>query len=114
MIQRLTLLLTCAALTFAHGGFEHVGGTVVTIEKSVLTVKTTHGNVAIKMDAKTEVTQDGKPALASDLKPGMKVVIDVPEGAKEKVAHLVKIGAATKAASDARDAHDAHEHDGHK
>lgn len=111
MINRLALVLACAALALAHGGFEHVGGTLLTIEKSVLTVKTTRGNVTIRMDAKTEITRDGKPALASDLKPGMKVVIDVPEEAKEKIAHLVKIGAATKAAPDAQEAHD---HDGHK
>ena len=55
-------LLTCAALAIAHGGFDHVGGTVLKLESSVLTVKTTHGNVAIRLDAKTEITQNGKPA----------------------------------------------------
>jgi len=108
MMKRLLPLLACTALAFAHGGFEHVGGTVVKLENSVLTVKTTRGNVAIRMDAKTEITSNGKPAQAADLKQGVKVVVDVPEDAKEKVAHLIKIGAAAKAAPDA------HEHDGHK
>jgi hypothetical protein len=107
----LTLVLACAAFVFAHGGFDHVGGTVVKVENSVLTVKTTHGNVAIHLDAKTEITQDGKPAQAADLKQGVKVVVDVPEEAKVKVAHSIKIGTAAKTAT--TDAHD-HEHDGHK
>lgn len=108
MIKRLVLLLACAALTFAHGGFEHVGGTVVKVENSVLTVKTTRGNVAIRMDAKTEITQNGKKAQAADLKQGVKVVVDVPEETKEKVAHSIKIGAAAPVAAQA------HEHDAHK
>ena len=107
-------ILSSVALMFAHGGFEHVGGTVVKLENSVLTVKTTHGNVAVRVDAKTEITQNGKAAQAADLKAGVKVVVDVPEdgkeskAAKEKVAHAIKIGAAAAA-----DAHE-HEHDSHK
>jgi len=106
----ITGMLACAGLALAHGGFEHVGGTVVKLENSVLTVKTTHGNVAVNLDAKTEITQNGKPALAADLKQGVKVVVDVPEDSKTKVAHAIKIGAA--AAADTHD-HD-HDHDAHK
>ena len=101
-------LLTCAALAIAHGGFDHVGGTVLKLESSVLTVKTTHGNVAIRLDAKTEITQNGKPAQVADLKPGVKVVVDVPEETKEKIAHSIRIGTAAKATTDT------HEHDAHK
>lgn len=112
MIGWLRLLLACGTLAFAHGGFEHVGGTVVKIENSVLTVKTTRGNVAVRLDAKTQITQNGKPAQAVDLKAGVKVVVDVPEegnAGKEKVAHSVKIGAAaTEKAAPAPSAHDAH------
>src|SRR5689334_13866504 len=97
-------ILFSTALAFAHGGFEHVSGTLVTVENSVLTVKTTHGNVKVRVDAKTEITQSGKAAQAADLKPGQKVVVDVPEEegkeskpAKEKVAHSIKIGAAAAA-----------------
>ena len=105
-----TLLMACAALVFAHGGFEHVGGTVVKLENSVVTVKTTRGNVGITLDAKTEITQNGKKAQASDLKPGVKVVVDVPEDSKTKVAHAIKI---TDAAVVPDHDHD-HDHDGHK
>jgi hypothetical protein len=96
----LTLLLACTALVFAHGGFDHVTGTVVKLENNVLTVKTAKGDTAVTLDAKTEITRDAKPAQAADLKPGVRVVVDVPEGSKTKVAHSIKLGTAA--------AHDAH------
>ena len=39
-----------------------------------------------------------------ELKPGVRVVVDIPEGNKEKLAHSVKIGAAKAA-----DHHDTHQ-----
>ncbi len=86
-----------AAPLFAHGGFDHVMGTVVKVADHVVTVKTTKGNVDVKLDDKTELTNNGKPATAADLKAGVRVVIDIPEGSKDKVAHSVKIGVATSA-----------------
>jgi len=95
----LGLLLACAAQVFAHGGFDHVTGTVQKLENSVLTVKTAKGDVAVTLDAKTEITRDDKPAQAADLKPGVRVVVDVPEGSKTKVAHSIKVGAAKAGAA---------------
>lgn len=112
MIRRLSiitslvaLLLACAAQVFAHGGFEHVTGTVVKLENSVLTVKTAKGESAVILDAKTEITRNEKPAQAADLKAGVRVVVDIPEDSKTKVAHSIKIGVAGKAAKTATDAH---------
>jgi hypothetical protein len=105
----LTLLLGCAAQVLAHGGFDHVTGTVVKLENSVLTVKTAKGDVAVTLDAKTEITRSDKPAQAADLKVGTRVVVDVPEGSKTKVAHSIKIGAAAKAGTAT-----ATDHGGHK
>ena len=95
----LGLLLACAVQVFAHGGFDHVTGTVQKLDNSVLTVKTAKGDVAVTIDAKTEITRDDKPAQAADLKPGVRVVVDVPEGSKTKVAHSIKVGAAKAAAA---------------
>jgi len=89
-----SLLLAFAAQVFAHGGFEHVTGTVVKLENNVLTVKTAKGDSPVTLDAKTEITRDDRPAQAADLKAGVRVVVDVPEGSKVKVAHSVKIGVA--------------------
>ena len=106
----LGLLLACAAQVFAHGGFDHVTGTVVKLENNVLTVKTAKGDATVTLDAKTEITRNDHPAQAVDLKPGVRVVVDIPEDSKTKVAHSIKIGAApaAKAATATATDHDAH------
>jgi hypothetical protein len=93
----ISLLLACAMQIFAHGGFDHVTGVLVTTEKNVLTVRTAKGDVAVTLDAKTEITRNDKPAQPADLKPGVRVVVDIPEGSKTKLAHSIKIGTAAKA-----------------
>jgi hypothetical protein len=103
----LTLLLACATHAFGHGGFDHVNGTVVKLDNNVLTVKTAKGDVPVTLDAKTEITRNDKPAQAADLKAGVRVVVDIPEGSKTKLAHSVKIGVAAKAGAPAAT-------DGHK
>ena len=104
----ISFLLACAAQVFAHGGFDHVTGTVVKVDNSVLTVKTAKGDVPVTLDAKTEITRDGKAAQAADLKAGVRVVVDIPEGSKTKLAHSVKIGTAAKATAKATDPHESH------
>jgi hypothetical protein len=92
-------LVFAAAPMFAHGGFDHVMGTVVKVADNVLTVKTAKGNVDVKLDDKTELTQNNQKAQLSDLAPGARVVVDIPEGSKDKIAHSVKIGTAGKPVS---------------
>jgi hypothetical protein len=93
-ISLLVLLLTAlAVVAFAHGGFDHVRGTVVGVENNVLTVKTDAGNVAVKLDGRTQFTKDGKKVPIAELVPGVRVIVEVPQG-KEKVAQSVKIGVA--------------------
>jgi hypothetical protein len=104
----ISVLLACAPQAFAHGGFDHVTGTLVTVENSVLTVRTAKGDVKVSLDAKTEITSNDKPAHAADLKPGLRVVVDVPEGSKTNIAHSVKIGAAGKAATATTTDHSGH------
>jgi len=86
------VLVALAAQLLAHGGFEHVIGTVVKVENNVLTVKTAKGDVAVKLNEKTEITRNDQKAQAADLKPGTRVVVDVPEGSKDRVAHSIKVG----------------------
>ena len=87
-------LLGFAASALAHGGFDHVRGTVVKVANNVLTVKTDKGEVAVKLDAKTELTKNDQKAVIADLVSGVRVIVDIPEGAKDKPAHSVKIGVA--------------------
>jgi hypothetical protein len=88
------IMLAVIGQLYAHGGFEHVIGTVVKVEKNILTVKTAKGNVDVRLEEKTEITKADQKAGVADLRPGTRVVVDVPEGAKEKVAHSVKVGVA--------------------
>lgn|SRR5579872_32134 len=88
------LLLVCAAPAFAHGGFDHVIGTVSKVTNNVVTVKTAKGDVDVTLTDKTEITRADQKAGIADLKPGLRVVIDVPEGSKDRVAHSVKVGVA--------------------
>jgi hypothetical protein len=82
------------AALFAHGGFDHVIGTVVQASNTVLTVKTAKGNVDVKLNDKTEISRNDQKIQAADLKPGTRVVVDIPEGSKDKIAASVKAGAA--------------------
>jgi hypothetical protein len=89
-----TVLFLVAAQAFAHEGFDHVMGTVVQLADKVLTVKTAKGNVAVKLNDKTEITKNDQKAQPADLAPGVRVVVEIPEGSKEKIAHSIKIGVA--------------------
>ncbi len=88
-------LVLTAGLALAHGGFDHVTGTIAKVTGNVVTVKTAKGNVDVKVDAKTEITKDDKQAQVTDLKPGVRVVFDIPEGSKDNIAHSAKLGVAT-------------------
>ena len=99
MKRSMSIIISALSLSFllaAHGGFEHVQGTVVKVDNNVMTVKTTKGDVAVKLNAKTEITKENHAAQVADLKAGSRVVVDVPEDDKTMTAHSVKIGAAPK------------------
>ena len=89
------------AQLMAHGGFEHVSGTVVKVENNVLTVKTAKGSVDVRLNEKTEITKNDQKAAIADLQPGTRVVVDIPEGSKDKMAHSVKVGVSGGASSHA-------------
>lgn len=99
------VVLVLALPVLAHGGFDHVTGNVVQITNNVMSLRTSTGIVYVKLDATTEITRDKVKAQVSDLVPGTRVVVDVPEGHNGGggVAHAVKIGTAAAPAS-----HDAH------
>ena len=102
----ITMLLFTTAPVFAHGGFDHVRGTVVKTSHNVLTVKTIKGNMDVKLNDKTELTKNDRKATVADLTAGARVVVDIPEGSKDNLAHSVKIGVGGKnAAVRAKDLH---------
>lgn len=91
------LVLAAGAFLLAHGGFEHVQGTVAKVDNGILTVKTAKGDVAVKLNAKTQITRDNRAAKAEDLATGVRVVVEIPEGDRRMTAHSVKIGVAAPA-----------------
>jgi hypothetical protein len=99
------VLLAFANPIFAHGGFDHVTGTVAKVDNNMLTVTTAKGPVVVLLNDKTEITKDAKKAMIADLIVGARVVVDIPEGSKDKLAHSVKIGVATATSADHHDAH---------
>src|ERR1700686_1055579 len=90
-IVSLALLSTIAA---AHGGEEHVTGTVTKISDTSVTVKTTAGKtVEIGFDAKMTTYERAKqPIQKTDIKVGDRVVIHAMEMNEKLVAHTVEVG----------------------
>jgi len=98
----LLAILTLALLptiVLAHGGEEHVIGTVTSISDTSVTVKTTAGKaMTVGFDAKTTFARADQPMPKADIKVGDRVVIHAVEVNEKLVAHTVEIGGATKQA----------------
>jgi hypothetical protein len=98
-VLSLALLPTIAT---AHGGEEHVTGTVASISDTLVTVKTTAGKtVEVAFDPKmTTYVRAKKPIQKTDIKVGDKIVIHAMEVNEKLVAHNVEIGVAKQAAKE--------------
>lgn len=91
----------------AHGGFEHVRGTVTKVSADSITVKTTDGKmVDVALNEKTTYARGTAAVKVDDIKVGDRIVIDATKHDNKFVAAEVKLGAAATTAS-------AHEHDDH-
>ena len=94
-IMAIALLPT---IVFAHGGEEHVTGTVTAISDTSVTVKTTVGKVVdVGFDPKTTFARAKQTIQKSDIKVGDRIVIHAVEVNEKLVAHTVEIGAGTTA-----------------
>jgi len=83
----------------AHGGEEHVTGTVARVSEASVTVKTTGGkSVDVGFDAKTTYSRAAKPVTKADIKTGDRVVIHAAEVNEKLVAHTVELGTPAAAA----------------
>jgi hypothetical protein len=97
-IVSLIVSLMLPAIAAAHGGEEHVTGTVTKISDTSVTVKTTAGKtVEVGFDAKTTYTRAKQPIQKADIKAGDRIVIHAAEVNEKLVAHTVEIGTATAA-----------------
>jgi hypothetical protein len=86
------------SIATAHGGEEHVTGTVTKISDTSVTVKTTAGKtVEVGFDAKMTTYERAKqPIQKTDIKVGDRIVIHAMEVNEKLVAHSVEIGTAAK------------------
>jgi hypothetical protein len=99
-ISRFLAATILAATALAHGGFEHVMGTVSKVSAQSVTVTTAaKKNVEVGINAKTTYTKGDKPVTAADMKVGDRVVIDATEVSEALTAASVKIGAAAQKAT---------------
>ena len=87
------LVLALGALSFAHGGAEHVMGKVKAMTTDSITVVTkTNAFKTVGFDASTKFMKSGEAATAKDLKVGDRVVIDVHEMGSKLHAAEVRFG----------------------
>src|SRR5580658_6394837 len=96
--RRLLLLaltpMLLSPLALAHGGLEHVRGTVAKVSDQSVTVTTTAGKtVEVLLDAQTTYSRADQPIQKSDLKVGDRVVIHAAEKGTTLTAHTVEVGA---------------------
>ena len=90
MKARLLVLIFCISLIpaalFAHGDEEHVMGTVASVAKDSITVKTAaSGLVTVAVVPQTTFTKNKSSAKLSDLSVGDRVVIHAKEPTEGKL-----------------------------
>jgi hypothetical protein len=93
----LTTALICALITgtlaFAHGGMEHVLGTVTALTDHSLSVKTRDGAIkTVEFDGETKFVKGDAAATIKDVQVGNRVVIHAHNHDNALHAAEVKIG----------------------
>ncbi len=105
-VLALFLILASVQAVFAHGGAEHVMGTVSKISAQSVTVDTTDKKVVeVGLSSKTTYTRDDKKVAATDVKVGDRVMIEAKEVNEKLVADSVKLGAMSSKAASTEHAH---------
>jgi hypothetical protein len=93
LIQLLICTLLLGTLTFAHGGMEHVLGTVTAITDHSLSVKTRDGAIkTVEFDSETKFVKGDAAATIKDVQAGSRVVIHAHSHDGLLHAAEVKIG----------------------
>ena len=93
-VLALFLLLANVSTAFAHGGAQHVMGTVTKVSAQSVTVETTDKKVVeVGLNSKTTYTRNEKKVEPSDMKVGDRVMIEAKEVNEKLVADSVKLGA---------------------
>ncbi|MGP0070354.1 MAG: DUF5666 domain-containing protein [Bryobacteraceae bacterium] len=92
----LTPIIATPMIALAHGGLEHVRGTIAKVSDQSVTVTTIAGKtVEVLLDAQTTYARADKPIQKADLKVGDRVVIHAAEKGTTLTAHTVEVGSST-------------------
>jgi Heavy metal binding domain len=95
IIATLLAAVVTGMAAFAHGGHDHIMGTVTRAEKGRIEVKGADGkNVAVAVTPATVYTKGKESAALADVKPGVRVAIEAMKGKEGLEAMEVKIGTA--------------------
>jgi Cu/Ag efflux protein CusF len=95
----LALAVAAAPAALAHGGHDHVMGTVKAVDLKARTVEveTKDGKrVSVQIDDKTKYLRGDAAAQESDLATGLRVVIDATTVDGKQLAKEIKLGPAPK------------------
>ena len=93
LIQLLICTLLLGTLTFAHGGMEHILGTVTAITDHALSVKTREGATkTVEFDGETKFLKGDAAATVKDVQVGNRVVIHAHNRDRSLHAAEVRIG----------------------
>ena len=98
MIFVIACFVLLPGVAAAHGGEEHVTGTVTKISDNSVTVKTVAGKIVeVAFDAKTTFARAKQPIEKTAIKTGDRIVIHAAEVNEKLIAHTVEIGATSTA-----------------
>ncbi len=88
------------SLAYAHGGMEHVMGTVAGVGANSITVTTTDGkSQTVLLTSETKYAKNDTAITVKDVKVGDPVVIHATRKNNELTAATVKVGASHKQAA---------------
>ena len=93
----LAAALLAPAVPLAHPGHDHkLMGTISSIEKNKVVVKTTEGkDMTVEITPLTTFKRGKQKGMASDLKAGMRVVVNIGDGVEPLKAKDVQYSAGT-------------------
>jgi hypothetical protein len=96
----LALSLLVPAVAMAHPGHDHkLMGTISSIDKNKIVMKTTEGkDMTFEVIPTTAFKQGTKKGMQSDLKAGMRVVVNVGDGVEPLKAKEIQYSATTTTA----------------
>jgi hypothetical protein len=93
LIQLVICAIVLGTMAFAHGGMDHVLGTVAAMTGHSLSVKTRDGVIkTVEFDSETRFVKGDAPATVKDVQVGSRVVIHAHNHDNVLHAAEVKIG----------------------